>query len=77
MVETVSHWMDDTQCFYKKEDVEQRLKAGFENQRDPKEMIDEMISIIPADSGKFRNVFPKEVEDSLKQSEVAAWENKI
>jgi len=76
MVETVLHWMDDT-YFHKKADVEKDLKSKFENQRDPKDMIEEMIAIIPEDSGKFRNVFPKDVEDSLKKAQAAAWENKI
>jgi hypothetical protein len=31
-------------------------------QRDPKEMIDAMVSIVPADAGLFRNVVPKAVE---------------
>ena len=33
---------------------------------DPQEMIDRMIEIVPADTGKFRNVVPKAIEDMLK-----------
>jgi hypothetical protein len=42
-----------------------------------REMIDRMIEIVPADSGKFRNVVPKAVEDMLKTHQLAAWENQI
>ena len=41
------------------------------------EMIDRMIEIVPSDTGKFRNVVPKFVEDMLKKSQVAAWDNQI
>ena len=44
---------------------------------DPKEMIDRMIEIVPSDTGKFRNVVPKVIEDMLKQHQLAAWENQI
>ena len=33
---------------------------------DAREMIDRMIEIVPADTGKFRNVVPKATEDMLK-----------
>ena len=29
-------------------------------------MIDQIVEIIPADTGKFRNVSPKAVEDMLR-----------
>jgi hypothetical protein len=44
---------------------------------DPKEMIDRMIEIVPADTGKFRNVVPKVIEDMLKAHQLAAWDNQI
>jgi len=77
MAETASHWMDDNKNFNKKADVETLLKRIFENQLDPKEMIEAMVSIIPADSGKFRNVVPKDAEDFLKKLQAEAWESKI
>jgi hypothetical protein len=36
-----------------------------------------MIKVVPADTGKFRNVMPKAIEDMLKQHQVQAWENTI
>jgi hypothetical protein len=36
-----------------------------------------MIEIVPADTGKFRNVVPKAIEDMLKVHQQHAWENRI
>jgi hypothetical protein len=44
---------------------------------DAREMIDRMIEIVPADTGKFRNVVPKATEAMLKAHQLAAWENQI
>jgi hypothetical protein len=40
-------------------------------------MIEKMIEIVPADTGKFRNVVPQFVEDMLKKSQSEAWEARI
>jgi hypothetical protein len=40
-------------------------------------MIDRMIEIVPADTGKYRNVMPQFVEDMLKKSQLEAWERQI
>jgi len=77
MAETAAHWMNDKKNFNKKADVQKLLKRIFEKQGDPQEMIDAMIKIIPADSGKFRNVVPKVAEDFVKKSEARAWQHKI
>lgn len=78
MAETTFHWLDEKKNFSKKEKIKKLLLETFlNNQRDPKEAIEEMISIIPADSGKFRNIIPKEVEVHLKKLEAAAWEREI
>jgi hypothetical protein len=44
---------------------------------DAQEQIDAMIEIVPADTGKFRNVSPKAIEDMLKAHQLQAWENQI
>jgi hypothetical protein len=36
-----------------------------------------MIQIVPADTGKFRNVCPQFIEDMLKQGQRDAWEKMI
>ena len=40
--------------------------ATPEGRMDPQEMIDRMIEIVPADTGKFRNVVPRKIEDMLR-----------
>ena len=40
-------------------------------------MIDRLIEIVPADSGKSRNVVPEQIEDMLKSHQAAAWESRI
>jgi hypothetical protein len=44
---------------------------------DPSEMIERTIEIVPAETGKFRNVVPKSMEDMLKTHQRAAWDNTI
>jgi short-subunit dehydrogenase len=77
MAETAFYWMNDEKNFNKKADVKKQLEKVFEEQGNPQDMIDEMIKIIPADSGKFRNVFPKKEEDNIKKSQAKAWEDTI
>src|SRR5207253_745719 len=67
MAETATHWMDDEINFIKKSDIEKVFKPFLEHQRDPQDMIEKMIELIPGDTGKFRNVFPKEAEDAVKK----------
>jgi hypothetical protein len=40
-------------------------------------MIARMIEVVPADTGKFRNVCPQAVEDMLRKTQVEAWERTI
>jgi NAD(P)-dependent dehydrogenase (short-subunit alcohol dehydrogenase family) len=77
MAETAFHWMDDKRNFNKKATVEKIFEPLLKNQLDPKEMIEAMVSIIPADSGKFRNVVPKASEDFIKKIQATAWEKMI
>jgi NAD(P)-dependent dehydrogenase (short-subunit alcohol dehydrogenase family) len=80
MADNPFRWLDDTQNFTKRAD----LRKGFDDffatpmgRLDPQEMIDQMIEIVPADTGKFRNVSPRAVEDMLKAHQLQAWENQI
>lgn len=80
MLETSFRWLDDEVNFTKKAD----LKAEIEAQLDspdwklvPQDMIDTMVKIVPAETGKFRNVHPKFVEDMLKDGQAKAWDNTI
>lgn len=80
MADTPFRWLDDTK------NITQRaaLRAEFDGflqapdgHLDAQELIDRMIEIVPADTGKFRNVVPQATEDMLKAHQVAAWDNGI
>lgn len=80
MADNPFRWLDDAVHFTKRAD----LRTGFddffatpEGKMDAQEMIDRMIAIVPADSGKFRNVVPKVIEEILKEHQLAAWEREI
>ena len=68
MAESVFHWQDDTRNFIKRADIHKFFDflADKDIQRDRKEMIDAMVSIVPTDAGLFRNVVPKAVEEFVK-----------
>ena len=77
---TPFRWLDDAKNFTKRADLRKAFDAFLaapDGHLDPKEMIDRMIEIVPADTGKFRNVVPKATEDMLKAHQLAAWENQI
>jgi NAD(P)-dependent dehydrogenase (short-subunit alcohol dehydrogenase family) len=80
MADNPMRWLDDTKNFTKRADLRKEFDDFFatpEGKMDPKEMIDRMIEIVPADTGIFRNVVPKTIEDMLKAHQLAAWENRI
>src|SRR5262245_61477275 len=80
MAETALHWLDDSRNFTKRADYQRtidQLLGTNEGRLDPKEMIEAMVRIVPADTGKFRNVVPLAVENFLKDHQGRAWENQI
>lgn len=80
MAENAFRWLDDAHNFTKRADMKANFDALLgtpQGRLDPAEMIDAMIRIVPADTGKFRNVVPEFVEDMLKEHQLKAWENTI
>jgi len=80
MADNPFRWLDDSRHFTKRADLRKAFDDFFatpEGRMDPQEMIDRMIEIVPADSGKFRNVVPKAIEDMLKAHQLQAWDNRI
>jgi NAD(P)-dependent dehydrogenase (short-subunit alcohol dehydrogenase family) len=80
MADTAFRWLDDSTHFTRRNVLREtfdRLLNAPDGHLDPEEMIARMIEIVPADTGKFRNVVPKSVEDMLKRSQASAWENQI
>jgi NAD(P)-dependent dehydrogenase (short-subunit alcohol dehydrogenase family) len=80
MADTAFRWLDDSKHFTSRDALRKTFDALLgrpEGHLDPQEMIDRMIEIVPADTGKFRNVCPQFVEDMLKKSQADAWNNTI
>jgi NAD(P)-dependent dehydrogenase (short-subunit alcohol dehydrogenase family) len=80
MADTAFRWLDDGRNFTRREALRKTfddLLAQPSGHLDPQEMIDRMIDIVPADTGKFRNVCPQFVEDMLKKSQAEAWNHTI
>lgn len=80
MADTAFRWLDADRNFTKPAELRatfDALLASPMGHMDAQEMIDRMIAIVPADTGKVRNVSPKAVEDMLKEAQAAAWEAEI
>lgn len=80
MADNAFRWLDDGKNFTKRAELRKGFDDFFatpEGRLDAKEMIDRMVEIVPADTGKFRNVVPKAIEDMLKAHQLQAWENRI
>jgi NAD(P)-dependent dehydrogenase (short-subunit alcohol dehydrogenase family) len=79
MTESAFHWQDDSRNFIKRADIRKYFEFfGDEDlRRDPKEVIEAMVSIVPADTGLFRNVVPKAEEEFVKENQKEAWESNI
>jgi NAD(P)-dependent dehydrogenase (short-subunit alcohol dehydrogenase family) len=80
MADTAFRWLDDAKHVTRRAELRKAFNAFLDapdGHLDAQEMIDRMIEIVPADTGKFRNVVPKATEDMLKAHQLAAWENQI
>jgi NAD(P)-dependent dehydrogenase (short-subunit alcohol dehydrogenase family) len=80
MADNSFRWLDDNKYFTKRAEMREifdSLLGTPEGRLDPEEMIEAMIKIVPADTGKFRNVVPQFVEDMLKDHQLKAWDNTI
>ncbi len=80
MADTPFRWLDDSKNFTTHAAMREtfdRLLCTPEGQLDPAEMIAKIVEVVPADSGKFRNVMPQFVEDMLKKSQAEVWDKRI
>ena len=78
--ESATHWMDDRKNYIKKEIVQSffhQILSLDENRLDPQLMADAMVSIIPSETGLFRNVVPKATEDLARSVQRELWDAKI
>lgn len=80
MADTAFRWLDDSKNFTSRAAMRETFDSLLgrpEGRLDPAEMIARMVDIVPADTGKFRNVVPKFVEDMLKEHQQKAWDVEI
>ena len=80
MADTAFRWLDDSRHVTKRAALRKAFDAFLaapDGHLDAQEMIDRMVEIVPADTGKFRNVVPQATEDMLKAHQLAAWDNEI
>jgi len=67
MYDSYAQWFDKDNHFTPLEKIKEAAKVMAENQFDPKDMIDEMVTVIPQDSHDFRTILPKEFADKCKE----------
>ncbi|MEO1009937.1 MAG: SDR family oxidoreductase [Bacteroidota bacterium] len=79
MYDTVDQWFDPNVHFTDPEAIKkvQKLFQSEEVEFDPEGMIDFMIEKIPAEKTKFRNVFPDDVLEDVKNYQKSLWEKEV
>jgi NAD(P)-dependent dehydrogenase (short-subunit alcohol dehydrogenase family) len=80
MAENAFRWLDDEVNFTKRAMLRETvagLIGNAEGRLDPRDMIEKMVEVIPANNGKFRNVFPRFVEELLKEHQKKMFELEI
>jgi NAD(P)-dependent dehydrogenase (short-subunit alcohol dehydrogenase family) len=80
MAENAFRWLDDAVNFTKHEMMHGMANGLIGNEQgrlDPGDMVAKMVEVIPASHGKFRNIHPKIVEDSLKSHQSEMFQREI
>jgi NAD(P)-dependent dehydrogenase (short-subunit alcohol dehydrogenase family) len=80
MAENAFRWLDDAVNFTKHDMMRGMANGLIGNERgrlDPSDMIAKMVEVIPASRGKFRNIHPEIVEDSLKSHQADMFQREI
>ena len=70
MAETAFKWMDDTRNFIKRSDMKAAFQKIFDMERDPEEVIEQLVKIVPSDVGQFRNIIPQFQEKSVTKGAI-------
>jgi NAD(P)-dependent dehydrogenase (short-subunit alcohol dehydrogenase family) len=80
MADTAFRWLDDQRHVTKRGELRKSFDSFLnapDGHLDASEMIARMIEIVPADTGLFRNVVPRSVEEMLRKHQADAWTNRI
>ena len=73
MVESYRRWYDPKRNFTRPEDLV-KLEQRFEKQFDPEEIFRALVALAESESGKYRNVLPRESEDFVRKSQQESWD---
>jgi NAD(P)-dependent dehydrogenase (short-subunit alcohol dehydrogenase family) len=80
MAENAFRWLDDDVNFTKRDmmhDMADGLIGNEQGRLDPSDMIAKMVEVIPASRGKFRNIYPRIIEDALKSHQSETFQREI
>jgi NAD(P)-dependent dehydrogenase (short-subunit alcohol dehydrogenase family) len=69
IVEAAFKWLNDETNFTKRADLRAVLDSLPTIERDPAEVIEAMIRIVPSETGQFRNIIPAGDETELERQE--------
>ena len=71
--DTISHWYDPTKNFTPPQVLE-GMRAALAHQLEPKAMADVIVDVVLSETPKFRNVYPQETADLIRQIQKDSWE---
>jgi hypothetical protein len=57
--------------------VRGQLARVTEKQFDPQDMINKMVEIIGAEDGLYRNVWPPQIEQLVREFQMGSWARKV
>jgi short-subunit dehydrogenase len=77
MADSAFNWSDNSGKITDDANVRGRLATLTEKQFDPQDMIDKMVEIIGAQDGLYRNVWPPQVEQIVKEFQAESWTRKV
>ncbi|MDL2406847.1 SDR family oxidoreductase [Rhizobium calliandrae] len=73
MADSAFNWSDKSGKVTDDSSVRGQLSRVTEKQFDPQDMIDKMVEVIGADDGLYRNVWPPQIEQLVKEFEQESW----
>lgn len=79
-IEAALRWLDDDVNFTSRASYKAKTDAFIdkpEMRLDPNDMIGKMVELIPASTGPFRNIFPKDTEEWAVAAGKEMWERTI
>ena len=73
MGESTFKWLDESRNFSTGAELRANFARIMQGQFDPQDMIDKMVTVIGAEDGLYRNVWPPQTEELIKQVQAKDW----